>query len=686
MKQANSGGADPHLWLEDVDDGTAIAWATARTEATWAEFAGSTAFAHLSQRILDIRQDRTRIAHPARVGNWYYNLWRDSQHPRGVWRRTTLSEYRTQDPRWERLIDLDVLAAAENEDWVWGGATMLRPAQTRALVHLSRGGSDAVVVREFDLTAGTFVSDGFVVPEAKTRVCWIDESSIYVGTDFGAGSLTRSGYPRTAKRWQRGTPITDAVTVFEGHADDVSVTAGFDKMPGFERHYFVRVLDTARQEIRLLCDGDNAVRLDVPADAATAWHRDTLIVVPRSAWETGGNTYPAGAVLASSLSRFLAGGDAFEVLFTPDAHTSLIDAEWTASHLLLTIMRDVQSLIAVCAPSPTGWSIEWLPSGTPMTTSSVSCTDPLDNDEFLLKTTGFTQPPALLEASPHRPPELVKQSPAFFDASGMGTEQYFATSPDGTDVPYFVTRRAGATGPTIMAGYGGFGKSLLPAYDAQKGAGWLERGGISVVANIRGGNEYGPRWHDQARREGRVHAFEDFAAIARDLVNRGITTPDQLGAVGRSNGGLLIGVMLTRYPELFGALACRMPVLDMARFSELHAGASWTAEYGDPDNPRDWAYLGAYSPYHHVECGRPYPPVLITTSTRDDRVHPGHARKMVARLEEAGHEVWYCEQTTGGHRRSAGKRQAAYSSALVYEFFRLKLGLPLVSPAIQGPV
>lgn len=591
-----------------------------------------------------------------------------------MWRRTTLDRYCTEDPQWEVLLDLDALAAAESEDWVWSGAAILRPTQSRALVQLSRGGSDAVVVREFDLTTRGFVADGYFVPEAKTRVSWIDENSVYVGTDFGSGSLTRSGYPRLAKRWHRGTPITNAGTVFEGHADDVSVSAGYDKTPGYERHYVVRVIDTARQEIHLL-SGDCPVLLDIPCDAAIAWHRDTLIVVPRTAWETGGSSYPAGAVLASSLSAFLGGDRTFEIVFTPDERTSLVDADWTANHLLLTTMRDVQTQIAICTPSSTGWSLEWLPTPASMTKNSISCTDPLDNDEFLIKATGFALPPALFRASPHTAPKLIKQSPAFFDASRIATEQYFAKSSDGTDVPYFVTRQAGTTGPALMKGYGGFGKPLLPAYDGTEGAAWLERGGISVVANIRGGGEYGPAWHDQARRAGKVRAFEDFAAVARDIVNRGITTSQQLGAIGRSNGGLLVGVMLTRYPELFGALACRMPLFDMARYHKLLAGASWIAEYGDPDDTDDWAYLGAYSPYHHVEQGCQYPPVLITATTRDDRVHPGHARKMVARLKEAGHEVWYCEETEGGHRRSANKRQAARSSALVYEFFRQKLGL-----------
>ncbi|MFD4433244.1 prolyl oligopeptidase family protein [Nocardia sp. NPDC058497] len=668
-------GTDPYRRLEGVDDPAVLAWAASRTAATRSAFGSGPAFDQLSHRILGMREDRGRIATPHRVGHWYYNLWRDKTHPRGLWRRTTLDRYRTGSPDWEVLLDLDALAEAETENWIWSGAAILRPAQSRALVQLSRGGSDAVEVREFDLTTRKFVADGFCVPAAKTRVSWIDENSIYVGTNFGDGSRTRSGYPRLAKRWHRGTPIADAVTVFEGRVGDICVSAGYDKTPGHERHYAVRVIDTARQEFHLLTDA-GPVCLDLPGDAAVMWHRDTLVVATRSTWETDGTRYPAGAVLACSLSEFLLGEATFEIVFAPDERTALLDAHWTANHLLLTVMRDVRTQIAVATPSSTGWSLEWLPDPAPMTKSSIAGADPLDNDEFLIKSTGFTQPSAVFLAAPGTVPTLIKHSPAFFDADGMATEQYFAESADGTRVPYFVTRRAGATGPTLMRGYGGFGKSLLPRYDGAVGAAWLEDGGISVVANIRGGAEYGPAWHDRARRAGRVRAFEDFAAVARDLVDRAITTPGQLGATGRSNGGLLVGVMLTRYPELFGALACHMPLFDMARYQRLSAGASWIAEYGDPDDADDLAFLRAYSPYHHVEPGRAYPPVLITASSGDDRVHPGHARKMVARLEAAGHEVWYCEQTEGGHRRSAGKRHAARSTALGYEFFRRSLGLP----------
>ncbi|CAM3870064.1 prolyl oligopeptidase family serine peptidase [Smaragdicoccus niigatensis] len=662
---------DPYLWLEDITADAALEFARERNAVVDAKF-GNPA---LRDQILDLLNTDTRIPYPTRRGEWLYNFWRDADHERGIWRRTTFEEYRKPDPEWDVILDVDALAAADDENWVWAGAAVLRPSQSRALIHLSRGGGDAIVIREFDMATRSFVDDGFTVPEAKTRISWIDEDTVYIGSDFGEGSLTDSGYPRFAKKWHRGTPLTDAETVFEAEPSDVSCSAGYDRTPGYESHYVVRSSDFFNADIYLLTDA-GLTKLDVPTDASVDWHKDWMTVRPKTAWTTGGRTFDEGSLVVTRLSEFLAGKREFEVLFAPDAHTSYAGSGWTANHLLLTTLHDVHTQLHVCTPGDNGWTIEAMPTGERMTTTSIAGLDPLDGgDEFLLQSTGFTLPPALFEAAVGTEPKLLKQSPEFFDATGMVTEQFFAVSDDGTEVPYFVTRKAGISGPTIMGGYGGFENSLVPAYTGISGVAWLSKGGISVSANIRGGGEYGPNWHNQARREGRHFAFEDFAAVAKDLVARGITTHEQLGASGGSNGGLLIGVMLTRYPELFGALVCRVPLLDMRRYHKLLAGASWIGEYGDPDNPDDWKFLSEYSPYQHVDAGRAYPPVLMTTSTRDDRVHPGHARKMVARLEETGHEIWYYENIEGGHGGAANNEQAAYSSALAFEFFEQKLGL-----------
>ena len=660
---------DQYLWLEDVDGDDALDWVRRRNETAKSRYTLAERFTDLENRLLAMLDTDDRIPMPTRRGPYLYNFWRDAAHTRGIWRRTTFASYALPEPDWEVLLDLDALAAAEGENWVWGGATVLRPSQEVALLHLSRGGADAVVVREFDLTTKTFVADGFTLAEAKSSIGWIDRDCVYVGTDFGPGSLTDSGYPRIAKRWRRRTPLESADVVYEGVATDISVAAGYDRTPGFERHYVGRSTDFFNHETYLLDPDGTRTLIETPSDASESWYKSWLLVHPKSPWEVGDRTFPAGSLLAIDLAAFLGGDRSFDVLFTPDAHTSLHQYGWTENHLLLGTLRDVRTELFVLTPGPDGWDRRELPDAPPMATSSITNTDPLDGgDDYMLVTSGFTTPTTLLAGSVGEPLETSKREPERFDASGIGTEQFFATSADGTRVPYFVVRHAGASGPTLLGGYGGFEISRTPGYNGANGIGWLSRGGISVTANIRGGGEYGPEWHTQAQKAGRHKVYEDFAAVARDLVARGITTPAQLGAVGGSNGGLLMGVMLTEYPELFGALVCQVPLLDMLRYHLLLAGASWVAEYGDPDDPEERAFLRKHSPYQNVTKDAAYPPILLTTSTRDDRVHPGHARKMAALLEEYGHAVWYYENIEGGHGGAADNKQLAFQSALVYEF------------------
>jgi prolyl oligopeptidase len=667
---------DPYLWLEEVTGERPLDWARAHNAVVHSRFADSDRFRELERRILDMLDTDTKIAYPSRRGPWLYNFWRDAEHPRGLWRRTTFAEYAEDSPDWDVLIDLDALAAAEDENWVWGGAAVLRPEQSRALISLSRGGADAKVVREFDLARRVFLDPadgGFFLPEAKSEIRWIDIDSVYVGTDFGPGSLTDSGYPRIAKRWRRGTALDEAITVFEGETGDVAVSAGYDRTPGYERHYVGRATDFFNEEVYLLADDGTLRHLDLPSDASESWYKDWLLVLLKSPWEVGGASYPAGALLAADFEKFLDGARDFEVLFTPDAHTALHGYGWTENHLLLVTLEDVQTKLHVLTPATDGWRRRPLTDTPPMATTSVLNLDPLEGgDEFMLSTSGFTTPATLLASAVGGRTERLKQEPGFFDADGVETEQFFATSDDGTPVPYFVIRhrdRKDQPGPTVMSGYGGFEVSRTPGYSGASGMGWLERGGTWVMTNIRGGGEYGPQWHTSVQKANRHKVYEDFSAIAKDLVGRGITTADQLGAVGGSNGGLLMGVMLTRYPELFGAIVCQVPLLDMKRYHLLLAGASWMAEYGDPDKPEEWEYIGKYSPYQNVRADRAYPPILLTTSTRDDRVHPGHARKMAALLEEQGHEFWYHENIEGGHGGAADNKQSAFQAALIYEFF-----------------
>jgi prolyl oligopeptidase len=669
---------DPYLWLEDVTGPDALDWARARNAETIAKLATGTRFEELRAEILQVLDADDRIPLVRRRGEYLYNFWQDAAHPRGLWRRTTLDQYRHSQPDWDVLLDVDALGEREGESWVWQGASVLRPGGHRlALVELSRGGADATVVREFDIAERRFVENGFTLPEAKTSVGWIDADQIYVGTDFGPGSLTSSGYPRIVRQWRRGTALDDAVTVYEGKAEDVAVTAYHDPTEGFERDFVTRSVDFYHSEYYLRAD-DGLVRLPVPDDAGINVHRQWLVIWLRSPWTVGGATYQDGTLLAARFEAFLAGDRELTVLFEPDSHTtpvSLVGHAWTRDYLILNALRDVQSELTVLTPSATGpWQRAALDSGTRFTHVDVAATNPDDSDEYMLLSSGFTQPGTLLYGHVGAEPETIKRAPAFFDSAGIEVRQFFATSADGTSVPYFVVGPDDpGTGPALLTGYGGFEISLTPSYNAVIGRGWLARGGTYVQANLRGGGEYGPRWHQSAIRENRHLVYEDFAAVAADLVDRGITTTDRLGIEGGSNGGLLMGVMLTRYPQLFGAVVAQVPLADMRRYHELLAGASWMAEYGDPREPADWEFIEPFSPYHNVSADGPYPPVLLLTSTRDDRVHPGHARKMVARLRETGHDVSYYENIEGGHGAAADNAQRAFNWALMLEFFWRKL-------------
>ncbi|KZS57145.1 prolyl oligopeptidase family serine peptidase [Mycobacterium ostraviense] len=662
---------DPYLWLENITDEDALDWVRARNEPTMARFCGGE-FEEMRAAALEVLDTDTRIPYVVRRGEYLYNFWRDAANPRGLWRRTTLDSYRTDNPEWDVLIDVDELGRADSQKWVWAGAGGIEPDHTRALIALSPGGSDASVVREFDMLTRQFVDGGFELAQAKSQIAWQDPETVLVGTDFGADSLTESGYPRVVKRWRRGTPLAEAETVFEGARADVRVMASVDRTPGFERTMIARALDFWNDEVYEL-RGAELIRIDAPTDASVSVHREWLLIELRTDWTVAATTYPAGALLAADYNEFLAGTAQLRVVFEPDPHTALYQYLWTRDRLLIVTLADVASRVEIATPG--SWQRQRL-AGIPAATHTVVVTADNHGDEFFLDSGGFDTPSRLLRGTDDGQLAPIKSAPAFFDAENITVAQYFTESDDGTAIPYFVVRPAAADGPgpTLLSGYGGFETSRTPAYDGVLGRLWLARGGTYVVANIRGGGEYGPGWHTQAMRADRHKVAEDFASVATDLVKRGITTVEQLGARGGSNGGLLMGIMLTKYPEKFGALVCDVPLLDMKRYHLLLAGASWMAEYGDPDNPDDWKFISEYSPYQNISADRKYPPVLITTSTRDDRVHPGHARKMTAALEAAGHQVWYYENIEGGHAGAADNEQLAFKSALSYSFLHQMLG------------
>jgi prolyl oligopeptidase len=662
---------DPYLWLEDITGDDALDWVRKHNEPTLSELGGD-GFEQMRAEALEVLDTEDRIPYVRRRGDYLYNFWRDAANPRGLWRRTTLESYRTEEPDWDVIVDVDELAAAEDENWVWAGAKVIEPDHTLALISLSRGGSDAAVVREFDIRTLSFVGGGFELPEAKTQITWEDSDTVLLGTDFGEDSLTESGYPRLVKRWRRDQSADDAETLFSGASTDVIVAASVDRTPGFERTMVGRAIDFFNDENYELRGGE-LIRIDAPTDATVSVHRDWLLIELRTDWFTADAQYTAGSLLAAKYDEFLAGTAELAMVFEPDEHTCLNHYAWTRDKLIMVTLADVASRVEVVTPG--SWQREPIP-GIPENTNTVIAATDEYGDEIFLDSSGFDTPSRLLYGAAGGRPAEIKRAPSFFDAADLVVSQHFATSDDGTAIPYFVVghRHVEAPGPTLLGGYGGFEVARTPGYDGVLGRLWLARGGTYVMANIRGGGEYGPKWHTQAMREGRHLVAEDFAAVARDLVARGITAVEQLGAQGGSNGGLLMGIMLTQYPELFGALVCSVPLLDMRRFHLLLAGASWVAEYGDPENPDDWEFISKYSPYHHISTERRYPPVLITTSTRDDRVHPGHARKMTAALEAAGHDVDYYENIEGGHAGAADNAQTAFRSALIFEFLWRQLG------------
>jgi len=702
VSQASAARVDPTdddlLYLEEVHGERALGFARAHNAATETELVAAPGFRALEARLLSIYGSKDKIPWPTVHGSTIFNFWMDDEHPRGLWRQTTLAEYKKALPAWTTLLDVDALNRAEKESFVFHGATCLYPRYNRCLVRLSRGGGDAEIVREFDVSKKAFVEGGFTLAEAKSTVTWKDENTLFVATDFGSGSLTQSGYPRIVKEWKRGTPLASAKLIFE--ADSRHVRAMCERAfhgghGGRHDDVCTRTIDFEHHEV-FVFQGPKLVRLDTPDDADVVLWNDNVFVRLKSDWKVGEATYESGSLLITKLASFvvpvlapvapgLVTGRSFQVLFKPTPHMSLRAFEGAKNKILLHVMRDVKSEIVLFSLRAGVWG------GAPLDARDAKAGaieahafDPDNSDDVWLLTEDFTVPSTLWFWSARTAERtMVKKNPSFFDASNMEATQHFAISKDGTKVPYFeVGKREGSAatratrpGPTLMTAYGGFEISMTPNYNGVRGAAWLEKGGTFVLANLRGGGEYGPPWHKAAMKDKRQNAYDDLVAVAEDIIRRGVTTPKLLGVMGASNGGLLTSVMLTQHPELFGAIVSAVPLTDMKRYHKLLAGASWMSEYGDPDDPADWESLAKFSPFHNIQRGVDYPPVLYTTSTMDDRVHPAHARKMVARLEARGHTPLYYENMEGGHGGAADLKQRAYVDALIYTFLRSHLGL-----------
>src|SRR5262245_15346495 len=666
---------DPYLWLEGVDDPRAIKWVTgqnARTVQTLCD-AG---FERDRENFRVILSAPDKIPFVTKRGAFLYNLWQDKDYRRGLWRRTTMASYRSSAPEWTTLLDIDALGRAEQEDWVWHGCTTLPPAHRRGLVVLSRGGADANVIREFELETGTFVADGFTLPEAKSAAVWADRYTLLVASPLGDGHDTTSGYARTVRRWRRGEPFAAAELVFEGLVEDVSAFVEVDHEPGFERTFVGRAFSFFDSEIFLIDKSGARQRIDIPTDSIFGVDREWMTLRLRTPWKPKNREFAPDSLIAIRFDHFMAGDRDLDLLFEPAERRTLNGFGWSRDRLAINILDNLRSQVLFATPSTGSWQIEPL-AGVPETESvDIWC---LGNDgaersaSFLYSVTGFLRPTSLDLIELDKPIELLKRSPARFDAAGIAVTQHEAIAADGVRIPYFQVARADLAldggNPCLLSGYGGFLHSSLPYYLATTGKAWLERGGVYVMANIRGGGEFGAAWHQAGIREHKKTSHDDFAAVAADLITRGVTGRRRLACTGGSNGGLLVGNMLTRHPALFGAIWCTIPLLDMRRYSKLLAGASWIAEYGDPDVPEDWAFLRQISPYHLVEARRDYPPILLWTSARDDRVHPGHARKMAARLEELGYPVFFYEPPQGGHGTSDFE-ETAHMLALGFSFLR----------------
>jgi prolyl oligopeptidase len=669
---------DPYLWLEEIEGARALAFVEQQNRATLEAF-GNARFAADRETLAAILDRPDNIPVVTRRGGFLYNLWKDANNPRGLWRRTTLDKFRSPDPIWETILDVDKLAADESEDWILSWVQTLPGNQTRTILSLSRGGSDAAVLREFDIDTKSFVKDGFLLPEAKGGATWLDAETLLLSSAFGEGMATTSGYGRTIRLWRRGTDVGQALVLFETTPDSMAVFVDVDRTTTTSRVWFVERLGFFDANLWLGDETGPTTKLDLPTDAWTEAHRDWLAVKLRTAWTAGGRTFAPDTVLGISLSAFLAGNRNFAILFEPGPRRALQGWFWSAGRLVLSILDELKSVFDVLTPSGTGWARTTLPGLPRIGVVNVWRLDNHEsesNGDLLASSQDPLTPPSLSLIEGFATPALLKRAPSTFSTDGLVVTQHEAISIDGERIPYVQTGPDTETGnaPVHLNAYGGFGLSVRPYYNSAIGKLWLERGGTSVVASIRGGGEFGTRWHDAGRLAGKRLAHDDFAAVAADLVRRGVTRAGRIAAEGGSNGGILITNMLTRYPERFGALFCTIPLIDMRRYSKLLAGASWIAEYGDPDKPEEWAWLQTYSAYHAAKPGQKYPPILLATTRRDDRVHPGHARKMAAKLQVMGYDGYFYEPAAGGHGYGKDNKERAAFAALGYAFLKDRIG------------
>ena len=667
---------DKYLWLEEVDGQKALEFVNAQNITTIAELSAEKDYQNIYDKSLAIYNSDERIAYPSIRGNYVYNFWKDKDHVRGIWRRSTVDDYRKGNPTWETLLDIDKLSEEDDIKWVYKGSSGLYPNYNRFLIELSKGGGDAVVVKEFDVTTKQFIENGFLIEESKGSASYIDENTLIVTSDFGEGTMTTSGYPRQVKLWKRGTSLNDAQLIYEGETSDVGAWGGVLR-DGSETFTLIsRALTTFSSE-NLVWMNNEIIKLDIPDDASlTGVLNNQLIVQLKSDWTVQTNTYNTGTLLSLNFRELLKGNKEIQVIIEPDEFSSISQVSTTKNKLLIGLLTNVISELHTYSFSKGTWSSEKV-NAPDFGRISIVGTDDL-SDQYFFDFQNFITPSTLYSADAgDNTFKAHKSLPAFFDASRYEVTQYKAKSKDGTMVPYFMVAakdlKNDGTNPTLVYAYGGFEISSQPFYAATFGVSWLDKGGVFVLANIRGGGEYGPKWHQDGIKEKRQNVFDDLYAVSEDLITKKVTTPRHLGIMGGSNGGLLVGVAFTQRPDLYNAVVSQVPLLDMQRYNKLLAGASWMGEFGDPDIPEEWEYIKKYSPYHNLKKGMDYPEVYFGTSTRDDRVHPGHARKMVAKMNDMGYKTYYYENTEGGHAGSSTNEQSAKSGALTFSYLLMKL-------------
>jgi prolyl oligopeptidase len=674
--------ADPYIWLEEVSAPRAMEWVERHNEVTTNRLEADPRYARNYAEALAIAGAKDRIPMPEFVHGEIYNFWQDPQHLRGIWRKTTLEDYIRSEPHWMKVLDIDGLNQTEGKSWVFKGAELLEPQETRCMILLSDGGEDAVIAREFDLGTGTFVDGGFTLPRGKHRIAWEDKDTLLIATDWAPGDLTSSGYPFIVKRLKRGQPLSAAVEVFRGTKADGGY--GVDPVVLHDGHgrmlaLINRPLDTFRSEHYVLTESGPEL-LAIPAKVHVADLVDGRVIFRLDeAWTVDGKTFEAGSVVQTELAATKASPGALKpaLIWAPGPREALNGIASTRDKLLIGVLDNVQGRAFVYSPAGDGWTRE--PLKLPQNVSlGFAAADSKSNRAFI-SVSGFLEPTALwLAEGDTGALRTVKTLPPKFDASGDVVEQFEATSSDGTRIPYFVVQRKDAnldgSTPTLFTAYGGFQISRTPRYLGETGKLWLERGGAFVLANIRGGGEFGPKWHEAGLGVKRQIIYDDFAAVAKDLFARKITSPRRLGIEGGSNGGLLMGVEFTQHPELWTAVVIDVPLLDMIRISKIAAGASWQGEYGDVNaDPAVKAFWLKTSPYNNLRKGAAYPEPFIFTTTKDDRVGPQHARKFAARMEEMGLPFLYYENTEGGHGAGADLKQAARTTALTMTYLQEKL-------------